>query len=180
MTAVADVRGGTRAVDGLDLPALAAHVDATGSVAGFAVGDALAAADVLTEPVDVLIPAAVEGVITHENADRVRARIIVEGANGPVTSTAEAALRHRGIEIVPDLLANGGGVVVSYFEWVQARQGWWWDAADVEQRLAQRMRESWRLVAGRASAEGVDLRTAATALAVERVAGAGRARGSAG
>lgn len=180
VVAVADVRGGTRAVDGLDLPALTAHVDATGSVAGFADGDPLAPADVLTEAVDVLIPAAVEGVITHENADRVRARIIVEGANGPVTSTAEAALRHRGIEIVPDLLANGGGVVVSYFEWVQARQGWWWDAADVEQRLERRMRESWRLVSGRASAEGVDLRTAATALAVERVAAAVRARGSEG
>ncbi len=119
--------------------------------------DAVTAADVLTEAVDLLIPAAVEGVITHENVDRVRARVIVEGANGPITSTAETALRHRGIDVVPDLLANGGGVVVSYFEWVQARQGWWWDAADVEQRLTQRMRASWQLVAQRASADGVDL-----------------------
>ncbi len=180
VVAVADVRGGVRAGDGLDLAALAAHVDGTGSVVGFADADAITSADVLTEAVDLLIPAAVEGVITHENVDRVRARIIVEGANGPITSTAETALRHRGIDVVPDLLANGGGVVVSYFEWVQARQGWWWDAADVEQRLAQRMRASWQLVAQRASADGVDLRTAATALAVERVAEAVRARGSEG
>jgi len=180
VVAVADVRGGLRADDGLDIAALAQHVDRTGSLIGFPEADAIGSVDVLTEPVDLLIPAAVEGVITHENVDRVKARIIVEGANGPITSAAENALRHRGVDVVPDLLANGGGVVVSYFEWVQARQGWWWDVVDVEERLAQRVRASWQLVAHRAAADGVDLRTAATAVAVERVAAAVRARGSEG
>lgn len=118
-----------------------------------------------------------ESVITHENADLVQARVIVEGANGPVTSVAEEALQRRGVLIVPDILANGGGVVASYFEWVQGRQGWWWDESIVLQRLAERMRATWALTVERARVGDLDLRTAATTLAVERVAAATRFRG---
>jgi glutamate dehydrogenase (NAD(P)+) len=175
--AVSDVRGAVRAPDGLDVFELAAYAERTGSVLGFPGGDAIANAAVLLEDVDVVIPAATEGVITHDNADLVKARIVVEGANGPVTSVAEEALRHRGVLIVPDILANGGGVVTSYFEWVQGRQGWWWDESVVSHRLFDRMRATWALVVDRADADGIDLRIAATAVAVERVALAMRSRG---
>lgn len=177
VVAVSDVRGAVRAVDGLDIVRLAEHAERTGSVDGFPGGDAVRGSAVLTEDVDVVIPAALEGVITHENADRIRARVIVEGANGPVTSVAEEALRRRGVLIVPDILANGGGVVTSYFEWVQGRQGWWWEESVVSQRLIERMRSTWALVVDRARQDDIDLRTAATALAVERVALATRSRG---
>lgn len=177
VVAVSDVRGAVRAAGGLDVVELAAFAERTGSVVGFPGGDVFAPAALLTEDVDVLIPAALEGVITHDNADHVRARVIVEGANGPVTSVADEALRRRGVLIVPDILANGGGVVTSYFEWVQGRQGWWWNEAVVSQRLIDRMRATWTLAVDRARGDGIDLRTAATALAVERVAVAARSRG---
>jgi glutamate dehydrogenase (NAD(P)+) len=177
VVAVGDIGGGTRAADGLDIVALAAHADATGSVAHFPDGDPVAAADVLTEDVDVIVPAATQRVITHENADRVRARAIVEGANGPVSSVAEAALELRRVTVVPDILANGGGVVASYFEWVQARQGWWWDGAAAHDRLVHRMRAAWTEVTARADRDGTSLRVAATATGIARVSEAMLARG---
>ncbi|MFB2581045.1 Glu/Leu/Phe/Val dehydrogenase [Herbiconiux sp. P15] len=162
---------------GLDIEALAAHVDATGSVVGFAGGDPLPPADLLTLEVDLLVPAAVEGVINLGNADRIRARLVVEGANGPTTREADEILRSRGVVVVPDILANAGGVIVSYFEWVQANQSYRWDARDVEQRLAERMIAAWHGVSRYARDSGMTLRAAATTLAVQRVTEAHRLRG---
>jgi glutamate dehydrogenase (NAD(P)+) len=127
--------------------------------------------------VDILAPCAIEGVLHAGNADRVRARIIVEGANGPTTPEADAVFNDRGIIVVPDILANAGGVIVSYFEWVQANQTYRWSGQDVEERLRERMRTSWQLVHGQAQRSGRSLRDTATALAVERVADAHRLRG---
>ena len=134
-------------------------------------------AALLTQDVDLLVPAAVEGVLHDGNARDVLASVIVEGANGPTTPAADRILRERGILVVPDILANAGGVIVSYFEWVQANQAYWWRADEVESRLEERMLSAWQHVLGYAEARDLSLRTAATALAVERVAEAHRLRG---
>ncbi|GAA1825664.1 Glu/Leu/Phe/Val family dehydrogenase [Agromyces salentinus] len=174
---VSDQYGAVFNAGGLDIAALDAHVRATGSVVGFAGSEPLDGADLLTLDVDLLVPAAVEGVLHESNAGAVRARVIVEGANGPTTPIADAVLRDRGILVVPDILANAGGVIVSYFEWVQANQAYWWRADEVETRLEERMLNAWQHVLGYAETRGLSLRTAATALAVERVADAHRLRG---
>lgn len=177
VVAVSDQYGAVADEGGIDVPALEAHVDATGSVVGFPGGDRLAAARLLELEVDLLVPAAVEGVLHAGNADRLRARVVVEGANGPTTPEADAVLEAAGCLVVPDILANAGGVIVSYFEWVQANQAYWWSSDEVEARLANRMREAWHRVSGHAERLGVPLRAAATALAVERVAQAHLQRG---
>lgn len=177
VTAVSDQFGAVANERGLDVEALVDHVRATGSVVGFAGGDALERDAVLTHDVDLLVPAAVEGVIHEGNAHDIAATVIVEGANGPTTPTADRVLRDRGVLVVPDILANAGGVIVSYFEWVQANQAYWWRADEVESRLEERMLNAWEHVLGYAGARGLSLRTAATALAVERVAEAHRLRG---
>ena len=159
--------------EGLDIGLLEAHVDATGSVVGFS--DPVD--DLLTLDVDLLVPAAVEGVIHAGNAADVRARVIVEGANGPTTPEADAILQDSGRLVVPDILANAGGVIVSYFEWVQANQAYWWSAVEVEARLAERMAAAWEQVTLHADRLDLPLRTAATCLAVERVAQAHLQRG---
>jgi len=125
----------------------------------------------------VLIPAALEGQITVDNAADVRARLIVEGANGPTTGDADAILDARGVKVVPDILANAGGVVVSYFEWLQGLQGERWKLDDVRARLDDRMKTAVGQVFERAEAEGVTLREAAFLIAVERVIVAARLRG---
>jgi len=173
--AVSDQYGAVADPRGLDVPALEAYVDATGSVVGFAEG--IAGPDLLELDVDLLVPAAVEGVITGNNAPRIRASVIVEGANGPTTPEADAILEAAGVLVVPDILANAGGVIVSYFEWVQANQAYWWSADEVELRLADRMLAAWHRVSEHAAQLGRPLRTAATALAVERVAQAHVLRG---
>ncbi len=119
-------------------------VDATGSVVGYIGADAADSARVLELDVDLLIPAAVEGVLTEENAPRVTARVIVEGANGPTTAAADAVFAANGQLVVPDILANSGGVIVSYFEWVQANQAYWWRVDEVEAKLEERMLATWR------------------------------------
>jgi glutamate dehydrogenase (NAD(P)+) len=175
--AVGDQYGGVQDPQGLDIAALCAHVDATGSVVGF--GDAVAVAndELLELDVDLLVPAAVEGVIHEGNADRIRARLVVEGANGPTSTRADELLRERGVLVVPDILANAGGVVVSYFEWVQANQAYWWSEDEVNQRLAERMLLAWQRVHERATTDRTTLREAATCIAVERVAAAHQQRG---
>lgn len=175
--AVSDQYGGVAHEDGLDVTALEAHVDETGSVVGFAGAHPVDGEDVLTADVDLLVPAAVEGVLHAGNAGLVRSRVVVEGANGPTTQEADAVLAERGVTVVPDILANAGGVVVSYFEWVQANQAYWWSQEEVEERLAQRMTSAWTDVMNEAAERGVTLRTAATCLAVRRVAEAHRLRG---
>jgi len=163
---------------GLDVPMLERHVDLAGTVAGFAGADALANRDDLLHiKVDVLIPAAVESVINRLNAHLVQARLVVEGANGPVTDEGDEILTQNGVVVVPDILANAGGVVVSYFEWVQAKQACWWSASEVEERLAHRMELAWDRVRRHASLHQVSLRAAATALAVQTVTETHRVRG---
>lgn len=175
--AISDQYGAVHNGHGLDVEALAEHVDSTGTVVGFAGGTELDPAELLTLEVDLLVPAAVEGVINEDNANRIRARVIVEGANGPTTRDADRVLANNGVLIVPDILANAGGVIVSYFEWVQANQAYRWDARDVELRLAERMLTGWNDVSRYSRDRGLSLRAAATALAVARVTEAHRLRG---
>jgi glutamate dehydrogenase (NAD(P)+) len=175
--AASDQYGAVRAADGLDVAALEAHVDDTGSVVGFPGGDAIDNDTLLCLDVDLLVPAAVEGVLHAGNADSVRARIVVEGANGPTTTEADRLLAANGVLVVPDILANAGGVVVSYFEWVQANQAYWWSEAEVEARLTERMTNAWQQVLAEARHRDLPLRTAATCLAVRRVAEAHQLRG---
>ncbi|MGO2660521.1 Glu/Leu/Phe/Val family dehydrogenase [Mycetocola reblochoni] len=175
--AVSDEDGAVCNDGGIDVTALGEHVDRTGGVAGFALADALPGGELLEMEVTVLVPAAVEGVLTAENAPRVRARLIVEGANGPTTPEADAVFEARGITVVPDILANAGGVLVSYFEWVQGNQSYWWTEDDVERRLRDRMLASWERLLATARSSRRSLRRTATALAVERVADAHRLRG---
>ena len=177
VTAVSDQYGAVWAADGLDVIALERHVDATGSVTGFEGGVAMDNDTLLRLDVDLLVPAAVEGVIHGDNAALVRARVVVEGANGPTTTEADRILEEKDVLVVPDILANAGGVVVSYFEWVQANQAYWWSEAEVEARLAERMSGAWDQVLAERDRHGVSLRTAATCLAVRRVAEAHRQRG---
>lgn len=177
VTAVSDQYGAVTAPNGLDIIALQAHTDRTGSVIGFAGADSMSNAELLEAQVDLLVPAAVEGVINAENAHRINAPIVVEGANGPTTPEADHILNGKGVLVVPDILANAGGVIVSYFEWVQANQAYWWHADEVEARLADRMLLAWRHVQAHATKLRLPLRTAATCLAVERVANAAKLRG---
>ncbi|MGP3534764.1 Glu/Leu/Phe/Val family dehydrogenase [Microbacterium sp. RD1] len=175
--AVSDQYGALLNTAGIDVAALADHVRATGSVRAFPGAEAIDPAELLTADVDVLLPCAIEGVLTADNAHAVRARIVVEGANGPTTPDADEILRDRDVLVVPDILANAGGVVVSYFEWVQANQAYWWSTQQVEERLEERMLAGWHLVTETARDNDVTLRAAATAIAVSRVAEAHRIRG---
>lgn len=177
VVAVSDRFGAVHRTEGIDVLALAAHLDATGGVSGFAGADAIPAADLLELDVDVLVPAAVEGVLTEDNAARVRARTVVEGANGPTTAVADRILEENGVLVVPDILANSGGVVVSYFEWVQGMQSYWWTEADVYQRLTEKMDKAWDDVLAVAASRRTSLRRGAMQLAVQRVATAHQLRG---
>lgn len=175
--AVSDVYGGILDRGGLDIAALERYVDETGSVVGFPDAEPISGEDVLTADVDLLVPAAVEGVVHAGNAGEIRARVIVEGANGPLTGEADRILESRGVLVVPDILANAGGVVVSYFEWVQANQSYWWSEREVNERLVNRMTRAWRDVLGYAQDRRLTLRLAATCMAVERVYRAHELRG---
>ncbi len=177
VVAVSDEHGGVRRTDGLDVPALLAHVASTASVTGFADSDPISNADLLALDVDVLVPAAVEGVLDGDSAGRVKARWVVEGANGPTTSEGDRVLAERGVVVVPDILANAGGVVVSYFEWVQANQAYWWTEGEIAERLEHRMLASHAAVAALARSESVTLREAALTIGVRRVAEAHQIRG---
>ncbi len=175
--AVSDVNGGIYNPNGLDISALATHAAASGSVVGFAGGDYVTNEDLLELPCDILVPAAMESQITRENAGDIRARMIVEAANGPTTPDADEILDDRGIIVVPDILANAGGVTVSYFEWVQAMQWFPWTLDEVNARLKTIMQESLAKVQAQSRARGVDLRTGAMCVAVDRVAEFTRLRG---
>ncbi|GAT89430.1 glutamate dehydrogenase (NAD(P)+) [Paenarthrobacter nicotinovorans] len=175
--AISDQYGAIYANEGIDLPALVEHVNLTGTVVGFAKSDPLDPPSLLELDVDVLVPAAVEGVLTATNAPRVRAKLIVEGANGPTTAAADQILNELGVLVVPDILANAGGVIVSYFEWVQGNQSYWWTAAEVDERLKQRMLSAWDSLLRASTLAGRSLRSAATIAAVQRVADAHLIRG---
>jgi glutamate dehydrogenase (NAD(P)+) len=173
---VSDHSGGLVDEDGLDIPALQAWVAEHRFLDGAPLGRPVGRVEVLETPCDVLIPAALERQITDENAARLNCRLIVEAANGPTTPEAEAVLAARGIQVVPDVLANAGGVTVSYFEWVQDIQKYSWDLIDVQERLRRQMRAALARVWDGAIERGVDWRTAALAVGVERVAAAAKLR----
>ncbi len=175
--AVSDVAGGIHNPQGLDLPALAKHVAAAGSVVGFPGATAISNRDLLELPCTFLVPAALEGQITGANADHIRAQVIVEGANGPTTPEADEILNAKGITVIPDILANSGGVVVSYFEWVQDLQSLFWSEDDINRRLERLMVRSVHAVAAVARAEGINFRLAALQRAIARVAEALLIRG---
>jgi len=163
---------------GLDIEALLKHRNETGSIADFSEAENINKNEGLYQDCDVLIPAATENVITSHNADKIRAKILCEGANGPTTSVADEILAEKRIFVIPDILANAGGVTVSYFEWVQDRQGFFWNEKLVNDRLEEIMVESFDAVIGFAEKhEGVNYRIAAYMLAMDRVAGAIRMRG---
>lgn len=177
VVAVSDQFGGLHNPAGIDVPRLLDHVAATGSVVGFDGADVLGNDALLALEVDVLVPAAIDGVLDSRTAPSVRARFVVEGANGPTTADADRILAEKGVVVVPDILANAGGVVVSYFEWVQSNQTYWWDANEIEQKLADRMHSAFREVAATSRAQGITLRDAALVIGVRRVAEAHQIRG---
>ncbi len=183
IVAVSDVSGGFYNPDGLDVESLTRHV--TGSPQHLLRGYEGAAEPITNDEllylvVDVLVPAAMENQITAANVDRIRAKAIVEGANGPTTPQADRLLVDRGVLIVPDILANAGGVVVSYFEWVQNLQNYYWDLKTVRERLEEVMVRSFNDVWAFSEKHHVDLRTGAYMLGIQRVAEAVRLRGFAG
>jgi glutamate dehydrogenase (NAD(P)+) len=178
VVAVSDVTGGVYNPAGLDTAGLQRHVrSGAPSVVGFPGTDLISNADLLELDVDVLVPAALEGVLHEENASRVRARFIVEGANGPTTPDADQVLADNGVLVVPDILANSGGVAVSYFEWVQDLQAYFWSEDEVNDRLKSMMERAYAQVSNLASERKVSLRTAAQMIGVGRVAEAHRTRG---
>lgn len=177
IVAVADKHGGLHNANGLDITAVMAHFQKTKSVVGFPNAEAIQGLDVITVDCDVLIPAAIENVITKENAAKVKAKLIIEGANGPTTADADPILESNGVVSVPDIYANAGGVTVSYFEWVQNRMGYYWDEAEVNQKLETKMRKTFGDVAKMSEDYKVSLRIGAYMLGVKRVADAMRARG---
>lgn len=174
---VSDVFGGIHDPDGLDMPALLRHMAETNSVVGFPGAVAVTNQELLELPCVYLVPAALEGQITEANADRIKAQVIVEGANGPTTPDADVILEAKGITVLPDVLANAGGVIVSYFEWVQDLQLFFWSEEDINQRLERIMVRSVREVIELAQAQGISFRLAALQRAVERVAEALMIRG---
>jgi glutamate dehydrogenase (NAD(P)+) len=177
IVAVSDVGGGTYNPAGLDLAALALHRKEAVSVASFSGGEEISNEALLEIKCDILIPAAIEGVINGENANRIVAKLVVEAANGPITPAADLILGERGIPVVPDILANSGGVTVSYFEWVQNIQQFRWELDEVNKELNKRMTSATEQVFSRADAQGVSLRDAAFDIAVQRVADAAHMRG---
>src|SRR6185295_3608925 len=163
--------------NGLDIAALQEHKKETGSVTGFSGGEDMDKAEAMFLECDVLLPAATENVIHSGNADRLRCRILCEGANGPTTPLADQVLAEKKVFVIPDILANAGGVTVSYFEWVQDRQGFFWNETLVNTRLEEIMVESFDAVVHYAETHDTNNRTAAYMLALDRVADAIKLRG---
>ena len=174
---VADVGGAVHNPAGLDQAALSAHVREAGTVAGFPLGAAIEADEIWSLDCELAVPAALGGVIGPEIAAKLRALVLVEAANGPTLPAADPVLADRGVFVVPDILANAGGVTASYFEWAQSRQGFAWDEDVVATRLRTFMENAFTAVSAKAAALGVPLRRAAFALALGRVADAIEARG---
>ncbi len=177
IVAVSDTRGGIYNESGFDPSTVLRFKQERGSVVGFPRAQAVSVQDVLEVPCDVLIPAATEGVITRANADRVQARIVSEAANGPTTPEADAILFKKGTLVIPDILANAGGVTVSYFEWVQDLQSFFWGVDEITQKLEVIMNRAYAAVAEKADQFSCDLRLAANMLAISRVAEATQIRG---
>jgi glutamate dehydrogenase (NAD(P)+) len=177
VVAVSDVKGAITNPKGLDIEALIGHSRESGSVVDFDESEPMDPDELLEMDVDVLMPAALGEVITKSNADRIRAPLIIEAANHPITPVADAMLRDRGVTIVPDILANAGGVTVSYFEWTQNIQQFQWEESRVNDELNKKMTGAYQQLRDFAEAKDIDLRQAGFSLAVERVANAAHLRG---
>ena len=175
--AVADSGGSSYCEAGIDANDLEAHRSSTGSVDGYPGSERVSPRELFSLPCDILVPAAIETQIRGDNADGVQARVIVEGANGPTTPEADAILADKGVMVVPDILANAGGVVVSYFEWVQDIQRYFWDIGEINQKMDRIIADSFAEVFAVSQAEKVDMRQGAMLLAVSRLDEAIRARG---
>jgi glutamate dehydrogenase (NAD(P)+) len=175
--AVSDEKGGVYNNKGLNTRALLAYVAANGTIVGYAGGEPITNADLLELECEVLMPCAMENQITGANAARIRAKVIAEGANGPLTPEADAILNRNGVFIIPDILCNAGGVTVSYFEWVQDLQSFFWSEEEINERLRRIMVRSFNQVLRVADEKKVEVRTAAQIYAIQRVAEAMQIRG---
>lgn len=174
---VSDQYGGIYNKKGLDLRNLTRYMTESGTVTGYPGADTITNQELLELAVDVLVPAALEGQITKENAGGIRARIIAEGANGPTTPEADQILQDKGITVIPDILCNAGGVVVSYFEWVQSLQSFFWDEGEVRRNMEKKLLDNLDAVVGVTTRRKCDLRTAAYTIAIERIVEAVKLRG---
>ena len=177
VVAISDVHGGIYNPNGIDIPAALAYLQATRSFEGYEGVQMVTNSELLELECDVLVPAATENQITSQNAHRIKCKVLAEGANGPTTAAADQILHEKGIFVIPDILANAGGVTVSYFEWVQDRMGYFWREDVVNQRLQDTMVASFNDLCRYADAHSVDTRTAAYMLAIDRVAYDTRMRG---
>lgn len=177
VVAIGDRSGAIHNAGGIDVDDAIAYVKKNKVLEGYGKGDWITNDELLTLDVDVLVPAALENVITTKNASKIRAKIICEGANGPTTAAADAILEEKGIFVIPDILANAGGVTVSYFEWVQDRSGYFWSEDTVNERLRDLMVKSFRDVLELSKQHKVNMRTAAYMLSISRVATVHRLRG---
>ena len=177
MVAVSDASGAIRSDAGIDANKLNEHISGGGRITDFAGAEPINPEDLVAVPCDVFIPAALGGMIHEQNADRMQCKVLVEGANSPTTPVADRILREKGVYVIPDVMANAGGVVVSYFEWVQNLQHFRWDEREVNDKLGTVMRRAYREVSARAKEEGLDLREAAFLVGIERVVEAARTRG---
>jgi glutamate dehydrogenase (NAD(P)+) len=174
---ISDVKGAVYNPHGLDVGQLERHVAEAGTVVGFPGTDAMSNTEILEQPCDILLPAAVGSQIRADNADRVKATVVAEGANGPTTPEADVILKDRGVTVIPDVLANAGGVVVSYFEWVQGLQYYFWRESEITARLQEVMTRAFNRVWAVGHKEGTDLRTAALMEGIRRVAEGHKIRG---
>jgi glutamate dehydrogenase (NAD(P)+) len=177
IVAVSDKFGGIYNPKGLDLRQLQHHLQETGSVIGYNGSERLTNDELLQLKVDVLVPAALEGQITRHNAGKIQATIIAEGANGPTTPEADLILADKGITVIPDILCNAGGVVVSYFEWVQGLQAFFWDEGEVRRQMERKLLDNIDAVIGITTRRNCDLRTAAYMIAIQRIVEAMKVRG---
>ena len=177
ITSIGDRGGSFHNAKGIDVASAITYLQKHKTLDGFKGGDAITTDELLTADVDILVPAALENVITTKNAPNIRAKMIAEGANGPTTAAADPILDEKGIFVVPDILANAGGVTVSYFEWVQDRMGYFWSEAEVNTRLTDIMTRSFQEVLTLSKQHRVNMRTAAYMLSINRVATVHRLRG---
>jgi glutamate dehydrogenase (NAD(P)+) len=177
MVAASDANGAVRSDAGIDANELHRHIAEGGMITEFDGVETINPDDLVAVPCDVFIPAALGGMIHEHNADRMECRMVIEGANSPTTPAADEILRGKGVYVIPDVMANAGGVVASYFEWVQNLQHFRWEEREVNDRLGTVMRKAFRDVSGRAKEEGLELREAAYLIGLERVVEAAKTRG---
>ncbi|MCU0476852.1 MAG: Glu/Leu/Phe/Val dehydrogenase [Anaerolineae bacterium] len=177
VVALTDIHGGIYNANGLHIPSVMEHQTIYGTIVGFPGADSITNAELLEIECDVLVPAALENQITGHNANNIKAKFIIEGANGPTTPEADDILNDKGVLVVPDILANAGGVIVSYFEWVQDLQAFFWTEDEVFRKMDPFLTRAYETVTRTAEERGIDMRTAAQVTAIKRVADALKTRG---